>query len=186
MGTETSEGQRHQAARYRACQREDWQRVRAIGASDGQESRRQDIYIVGATNAGKSTLINQLIRRFSDLHTELTVSRYPGTTLDIVRIPLVEGRAIVDTPGIVYPFRLTEIVDESTVNALLPDKAIKPVTYQLDAKQTLFFGSLARMDFVQGEHQSLLAMCEWAENPSNQNGQSRRFYRSTEEASCPA
>lgn len=114
----------------------------------------KDIYIVGATNAGKSTLINQLIRRFSDLHTELTVSRYPGTTLDIVRIPLVEGEAIVDTPGIVYPYRLTEIVDESTVNALLPDKEIKPVTYQLDAKQTLFFGSLARMDFVQGEHQS--------------------------------
>lgn len=116
--------------------------------------RGHDIYIVGATNAGKSTLINQLIHRFSDLQTELTVSRYPGTTLDIVRIPLVEGEAIMDTPGIVYPYRLTEIVDERTVNALLPDKTIKPVTYQLDAKQTLFFGALARMDFVQGEHRS--------------------------------
>jgi len=114
----------------------------------------KDIYIVGATNTGKSTLINQLIRSYSDLDTELTVSRYPGTTLDIVRIPLAEGQAILDTPGIVYPYRMTEIVDVRTVNQLLPDKTIKPVVYQLDPRQTLFFGALARMDFVQGEHQS--------------------------------
>jgi hypothetical protein len=114
----------------------------------------KDIYIVGATNTGKSTLINQLIRSYSDLDMELTVSRYPGTTLDIVRIPLAEGQAILDTPGIVYPYRMTEIVDVRTVNQLLPDKTIKPVVYQLDPRQTLFFGALARMDFVQGEHQS--------------------------------
>jgi len=120
-------------------------------------SRRRDghdIYIVGATNSGKSTLINQLIRRFSDLETELTVSRYPGTTLDLIHIPLVEGESVIDTPGIVYPYRMTEIVDPHTVNKLLPEKTIKPIVYQLDARQTLFFGALARMDFVQGEHQS--------------------------------
>lgn len=114
----------------------------------------QDIYIVGATNTGKSTLINQLIRRYSDLDMELTVSRYPGTTLDTIHIPLVEGQSIIDTPGIVYPYRLTEIVDAKTVNALLPEKPIKPIVYQLDPQQTLFFGGLARMDFVQGDHQS--------------------------------
>lgn len=116
--------------------------------------RGKDVYIVGATNAGKSTLINQLIARYSDLDMELTVSRYPGTTLDLIRIPLVEGEAIIDTPGIVYPYRMTEIVDKTTVNALLPDKVLKPVVYQLDPRQTLFFGALARMDFVSGEHQS--------------------------------
>lgn len=126
----------------------------ALAESLTRHRAGKDIYIVGATNAGKSTLINQLIHRYSDLDTELTVSRYPGTTLDLVRIPLVEGEAIIDTPGIVYPYRMTEIVDKQTVNSLLPDKTIKPLVYQLDAKQTLFFGALARMDFVQGEHQS--------------------------------
>ncbi len=114
----------------------------------------RDVYVVGATNVGKSTLINRLIADYSDLRRELTVSRYPGTTLDAVRIPLDDGRFIIDTPGIVYESRLTEIIPRKFLAALLPDKPLKPLTFQLNEKQTLFFGSLARFDFVEGERQS--------------------------------
>lgn len=113
-----------------------------------------DIFVVGATNVGKSTLINRLIRDFSDLDAELTVSRYPGTTLDMVHIPLEDGRAIIDTPGIVYKSRLTEIVDKADLAAILPEKPIRPLVYQLNERQTLFFGALVRFDFVKGERQS--------------------------------
>lgn len=115
---------------------------------------RRDVYVVGATNVGKSTLINRLIADYSDLRRELTVSRYPGTTLDEVRIPLDDGRHIIDTPGIVYPHRLTEIIPREFVAALLPEKPLKPLTYQLNERQTLFFGALARFDFLEGERQS--------------------------------
>lgn len=117
----------------------------------------RDVYVVGATNVGKSTLINRLIKDYSDLDRELTVSRYPGTTLDAVRIPLDDGRHIVDTPGIVYKSRLTEIVPRGDLAALLPDKPLKPLTFQLNERQTLFFGALARFDFVEGERQSFTA-----------------------------
>jgi ribosome biogenesis GTPase YqeH len=117
----------------------------------------RDVYVVGATNVGKSTLINRLIADYSDLQRELTVSRYPGTTLDAVRIPLDDGRNIIDTPGIVYESRLTEIIPRRDLAAVLPDKPLKPLTFQLDEKQTLFFGGLVRFDFVQGEHQSFTA-----------------------------
>jgi hypothetical protein len=117
----------------------------------------RDVYVVGATNVGKSTLINRLISDYSDLDRELTVSRYPGTTLDAVRIPLDDGRFIVDTPGIVYESRLTEIVPRRDLSALLPDKQLKPLTFQLNERQTLFFGALARFDFVEGERQSFTA-----------------------------
>jgi len=73
--------------------------------------RGKDVYVVGATNVGKSTLINRLIRDYSDLDAELTTSAYPGTTLDLVKIPLDDGKFIIDTPGIVYKHRLTELVD---------------------------------------------------------------------------
>lgn len=115
---------------------------------------RRDVYVVGATNVGKSTLVNRLIADYSDLDRELTVSRYPGTTLDAIRIPLDDGRHIIDTPGIVYPFRLTEIIPRQDVGAVLPDKPLRPLTYQLNAGQTLFTGALARFDFVEGERQS--------------------------------
>lgn len=114
----------------------------------------RDVYVVGATNVGKSTLINRLIRDYSDLDQELTVSRYPGTTLDAIRIPLDDGKSIIDTPGIVYPSRLTEAVPRGVLQSLLPEKPLKPLVYQLQDGQSLFFGALARFDFVKGERQS--------------------------------
>jgi ribosome biogenesis GTPase YqeH len=120
-----------------------------------QEHRgNRDIYVVGATNVGKSTLINRLIADFSDLEAELTTSQYPGTTLDLVKIPLDDGKFIVDTPGIVYQHRLTELVSKRDLNQLMPDKPIKPIVFQLNDNQTLFFGALARFDFIKGERQS--------------------------------
>lgn len=114
----------------------------------------RNVYVVGATNVGKSTLINRLIRDYSDMERELTTSRYPGTTLDAVHIPLEDGKAIIDTPGIVYTSRMTEVVPRSFLGTLLPDKPIKPLVYQLNEQQTLFIGSLVRFDFVAGERQS--------------------------------
>ncbi|WP_409341410.1 ribosome biogenesis GTPase YqeH [Paenibacillus sp. MBLB4367] len=119
-----------------------------------EQRKGRDVYVVGATNVGKSTLINRLIRDFSDLEGELTTSPYPGTTLDLIKIPLDDGKAIVDTPGIVYKHRLTELVDKADLRYVLPDKPLKPMVYQLNERQTLFFGSLARFDFVKGERQS--------------------------------
>jgi len=115
-----------------------------------------DIFVVGATNVGKSSLINRLIRDHSGLDRELTVSRYPGTTLDLVHIPLDDGGSIIDTPGIVYKYRLTEWLDPKDLPAVVPDAALRPVVYQLNPQQTLFFGALARLDFVRGERQPFI------------------------------
>lgn len=125
-----------------------------LAASMEQYRKGKDVYVVGATNVGKSTMINNLIRHFSDLHAELTTSRYPGTTLDVVEIPLDDGGDLIDTPGIVYPHRMTERLPANELSKVVPDLAIKPKVYQLNAGQTLFLGGLVRFDFVAGERQS--------------------------------
>ncbi|MBA9085119.1 hypothetical protein FHR92_001583 [Fontibacillus solani] len=124
--------------------------LEAVGEYRGD----RDVYVVGATNVGKSTLINRLIRDYSDLDQELTVSRYPGTTLDMVHIPLDDGKYIIDTPGIVYPSRYSELVSPQDLGVILPDKPMKPAVYQLNEGQTIFFGGFGRFDFIQGNRQS--------------------------------
>jgi 30S ribosome assembly GTPase len=116
--------------------------------------RGKDIYVVGATNAGKSSIINRLISDYSELDAELTVSPYPGTTLDLVYIPLDDEKYIIDTPGIVYDWRMTERLPKPDLPKVLPNRTLKPITYQLNPGQTIFFGAMARFDFVEGERQA--------------------------------
>lgn len=119
-----------------------------------QHRQGKDIYVVGATNVGKSTLINRLIQDYSNMERELTTSRYPGTTLDMVKIPLDDGHYIIDTPGIVNTSRMSELVSKQELQQIMPEKPLKPIVYQLNEGQTLFFGALARFDFIKGATQS--------------------------------
>ncbi len=49
---------------------------------------------MGMANVGKSTLLKQFLPE-----TGLTISRNPGTTLDLIPLPQ-DGYTIYDTPGI--------------------------------------------------------------------------------------
>ncbi len=114
----------------------------------------RDIYIVGTTNVGKSTLINRLLREAGGTQDEMiTTSPYPGTTLDTIRIPLEDGKEIIDTPGIVRKDRISEWVDPKELKIVVPNAVLRPKVYQLNDGQTLFFGGLARLDYVQGTRQ---------------------------------
>ena len=56
--------------------------------------------MVGVTNVGKSTLINAIIQEITGDKDIITTSRFPGTTLDKIEIPLDDGGHIYDTPGL--------------------------------------------------------------------------------------
>ncbi|MDU4450582.1 MAG: ribosome biogenesis GTPase YqeH, partial [Staphylococcus lugdunensis] len=66
-----------------------------------QNRDHEDVYIVGTTNVGKSTLINKLIELSVGEKDVVTTSRFPGTTLDMIDIPLDETSFMYDTPGII-------------------------------------------------------------------------------------
>ncbi|PTX64807.1 hypothetical protein C8P63_10123 [Melghirimyces profundicolus] len=115
--------------------------------------RGRDVYVVGTANAGKSTLINRLLKEFGGGEEMITTSPYPGTTLDTIHIPLEDGREIIDMPGIVRKDRISEWVEPDELADVTPKDEIKPKVYQLNDGQTLFFGGLVRMDHVEGERQ---------------------------------
>ena len=132
-----------------------WQ-IDQVMASIERHRRGQDVYIIGTTNVGKSTLVNRIIQDAGGGGGRITTSPYPGTTLDRIQIPLDDGRAIIDTPGIVRKDRLIEWVSPKDLRAISPKVTLRPKVYQLNEKQTLFFGGFARFDFVQGPRQSFV------------------------------
>ncbi|HHJ7666223.1 TPA: ribosome biogenesis GTPase YqeH [Streptococcus pyogenes] len=117
----------------------------------------RDVYVVGVTNVGKSTLINAIIQEITGNKDVITTSRFPGTTLDKIEIPLDDGTFIFDTPGIIHRHQMAHYLSPKELKIVSPKKEIKPKTYQLNPEQTLFLGGLSRFDFINGERQGFTA-----------------------------
>ena len=82
----------------------------------------RDVYVVGITNVGKSTFINRMLKNYSDASNLITTSEFPGTTLDLIKIPLDDHSSLYDTPGIMNEHQYTSVVDEKD---LITGKDIK-------------------------------------------------------------
>lgn len=75
----------------------------------------RDVYVVGVTNVGKSTLINRIIKQQTGISELITTSRFPGTTLDKIEIPLM----------MVKLNRYTRNYSQATNGTLLNRKIVK-------------------------------------------------------------
>lgn len=117
---------------------------------------QQDVYVVGATNVGKSTFINRLINDSIGTTDAITTSYFPGTTLGFIEIPLDDYSALYDTPGVINRNQITHYLSHEDIKTITPKKEIKPRVYQLQAGQTLYIGGLARFDFIKGDKQSFV------------------------------
>ena len=114
----------------------------------------KNVYVVGHTNAGKSSLINKLIKNYSDNTQELTMSPLPSTTLNTVKIEVNEHLTLIDTPGLVDNGSILNQVDQKMVKKISAKKEIKPRTYQLRKNQSIIIEDLVRIDYVEGEKNS--------------------------------
>lgn len=114
----------------------------------------KNVYVVGHTNAGKSSLINKLIKNYSDKTQELTMSPLPSTTLNTLTIEINDYLTLIDTPGLVDAGSILNHVDEKTVKKISAKKEIKPRTYQLRRNQSIIIEDMVRIDYVEGEKNS--------------------------------
>lgn len=104
-----------------------------------------NVYIVGYTNAGKSTMINKIIYNYYDKCREVTTSMLPSTTLNTIEIEL-EDLTLIDTPGLLDTGNIVDVIDIKTLKKITPKREIKPITYQLKQKQTIFIEDMVRID----------------------------------------
>ena len=107
-----------------------------------------NVYVVGYTNAGKSTMINKLIYNYSDLSIDITTSILPSTTLDMIEIKLNDELTLIDTPGILDSGNIFNYLGVKDLKKIIPNKEIKPITYQVKGKQYIYIDDIVKIDVV--------------------------------------
>lgn len=91
---------------------------------DAIENYREgkNVFVVGCTNVGKSTFINRIIKQATGDGNVITTSHFPGTTLDMIEIPLDDGASLFDTPGIINHHQMAHHIDNSELKYITPKK----------------------------------------------------------------
>jgi len=120
-----------------------------------------EFYVVGAANAGKSSLLNRLALQKRKGAGQLPaqaadgfmVSALPGTTMRPLTVKYQRGRAkLVDTPGLLVPGNLAERLTLEDVKEILPQTGeARRVTLHVEEGKTILVGALARLDMVEGK-----------------------------------
>ena len=111
----------------------------------------KSVYFIGAYQVGKSSLINRLLKDYrNSTEKMITTSPYPGTTLDVISIPLDENSYIFDTPGIYNPKSIVSFIEPEIVKYVIPRNEIRPEKYQTKEGQSFLLSNLCRIDYVKG------------------------------------
>ncbi len=108
--------------------------------------RDNDIYFVGITNSGKSTLINEMIKSYNGYKGNITMSNYPSTTLGVLDEKIGELN-IKDTPGIVINNSIINYLDDKGVKKVNSKKEIKPITIQIKGTGAILIDELIRIEY---------------------------------------
>jgi len=116
--------------------------------------KSKNVYLVGETNAGKSSLINKMIDNYSGLESVLTISNMPETTLNKIEIELNNKLTLIDTPGLVDSRNIINHLDKKYYKILNTKREIKPKTFQISSGQSLIIGDFLRIDYLDGDRNS--------------------------------
>ena len=104
------------------------------------------VYVVGFTNAGKSTMINRLMADYTDYDSVITTSMLPSTTINTIDIKVDDTLTLIDTPGLLDDSSMMNIVDVNILKNIIPSKEIKPITYQIKDHQIIYIKDLLYVD----------------------------------------
>ncbi len=126
--------------------------IDALISSIEKNRNGKSVYFVGAYQVGKSSLINCLLMGYTNCTEKMiTTSPYPGTTLDVISIPLDDDSFLYDTPGIYNSSSIISFIEPEIVKYVLPRSEVRPETYASKEGQSFILSNLARIDFISGD-----------------------------------
>lgn len=116
-----------------------------------QYRKHKNVYFIGMTNVGKSTLLNKIWKSISKQEEKITTSIVPNTTLDIIAFPIDTKTYLFDTPGFNDKTLFSSMLSLETLKKITPNTYIRPKVFQLLPKQTLFIAGFVRLDYLSGD-----------------------------------
>ena len=114
-----------------------------------------EVYVLGNTNAGKSTFINKMIKNYTDKSSFIVTSCMPSTTLNVISIKINEDLTLLDTPGIVYSGDIITKLPEDLVKHINIKHEINPRIYQVKDKVSLVLDNIGRINILNDSNVSI-------------------------------
>ena len=108
----------------------------------------KEVYVMGNSNAGKSTFINKMIKNYTDNNNFIVTSCMPSTTLNVISININEELTLLDTPGIINEGDIVNYLPEAVVKSINIKHEINPRIYQIKEKCSLVLDSIGRIDVM--------------------------------------
>ncbi len=114
----------------------------------------KELYVLGYTNSGKSTLINSLLKS-KGYSPSITTGLVPNTTTELININL-GSLTLIDTPGFINEKSIVNFIDINDYKKLIPKKEIKPKIYSLRPGFMLIIESILRIENNSNKNASLI------------------------------
>lgn len=106
----------------------------------------KNVYLIGLTSSGKSSLVNKLVKNYSLFDARITVSPLPSTTLDFISCKLNEDVTLIDTPGLLDDGNIIFGLNKEDVKKVIPMRQINPRVYQIKNDQIFIIEKYVRLD----------------------------------------
>ncbi len=114
-----------------------------------------EVYVLGNTNAGKSTFINKMIKDYTDKNMFIVTSCMPSTTLNVISIKINDDLTLLDTPGIVYDGDIITKLPEEVVKHINIKHEINPRIYQVKEREALVLDNIGRINILNDSNISM-------------------------------
>lgn len=107
----------------------------------------REAYILGISNSGKSTLINDLVDITGVKTNRITVNSRANTTLDFIRVNIADDIMLIDSPGFILPDSLENDVSGKKITAYSMQIKMGETLSLLDGKYFVKFDNDTAVTF---------------------------------------
>lgn len=110
-----------------------------------------DVYMVGTLASGKTSIINRLLKGYTNKSKRtIATEEYPGTSVKVLEIPLSNSSFFYELPGFSLNTSVLGKVEKEVKSIILPKKEIRMQKLVINEGDTMCVGSLAAFTLVKG------------------------------------